>query len=290
MAFLDKIFGSVSERKVKSLAPRVDEVLALETGVKDLSHEELRVKSMALRERALKGESLDALLPEAFALVREAARQTRNERHFDVQVIGGIVMHERGIAEMRTGEGKTLVATLPAYLNALTGKGVHIVTVNDYLSLRDAAWMGEIYNLLGISVAVINHEASYIYDASAGPETHKAKLEELDKDRDAKGFFKVEYDFLRPCTRKEAYNADITYGTNSEFGFDYLRDNLAYNQSQVSQRPHHFAIVDEVDSILIDEARTTLIISGPVAGSDSLYAQFATIADKLEPVIDYEID
>src|SRR5687767_11748573 len=172
-------------------------------------------------------------------------------RHFDVQLIGGAVLHKGKIAEMKTGEGKTLVATLPAYLNALEGKGVHIVTVNDYLSRRDAVWMGQIYYALGLSVGVINHESSFIYDPSHAQD---------DKERDELGAFKVAYDFLRPVSRREAYAADITYGTNNEFGFDYLRDNLEYERENLRQREYHYAIVDEIDSILIDEARTPLII------------------------------
>jgi preprotein translocase subunit SecA len=182
---------------------------------------------------------------------------------------------------MRTGEGKTQVATLPAYLNALTGKGVHIVTVNDYLSRRDAVWMGQIYSFLGLSVGVINHEASFLYDPNH---------QNLDKERDEKGAFKVVHEFLRPCTRREAYEADITYGTNNEFGFDYLRDNLEYEAESLRQRGHHFAIVDEVDSILIDEARTPLIISAPTSDSEDLYNVFAKIADKLVNETDFTVD
>lgn len=255
--------------------------------MKALSDERLKAKSLEYKERLAKGETLDDLLPEAFAAVREAARRTLGQRHFDVQLIGGMVLHEKSIAEMRTGEGKTQVATLPAYLNALEGKGVHIVTVNDYLSRRDGAWMGQIYNALGLSVGVINHERSFLYD-----ETAKAVAQgsEEDEERDTIGFYKVEYDYLRPVSRKEAYAADITYGTNNEFGFDYLRDNLAYSPASVAQREHHYAIVDEVDSILIDEARTPLIISGPVGESESLYGQFAQIADKLVEEEDYTKD
>ncbi len=290
MSIFGSLFGTSSTRRIKTLQPIIASINTLEPKIQALDSAGLKAYTSILKERLGKGETLDSLLPEAFALVREAARRARDERHFDVQLAGGIVLHERGIAEMRTGEGKTLVATLPAYLNALTGKGVHIVTVNDYLSRRDAAWMGEIYDMLGVSVAVINHESSFRYDGNANSTEKDAKLVELDHDRDVKGFFKVEYDFLRPCTRKEAYQADITYGTNNEFGFDYLRDNLAYSKEGIAQRPHHYAIIDEVDSILIDEARTPLIISGATGDSESLYGQFATIASKLIPVTDYEVD
>ncbi|HEY4515516.1 MAG TPA: preprotein translocase subunit SecA [Candidatus Paceibacterota bacterium] len=280
MSLITKIFGDRSASRVKQYEPIVAKISAHEVAFQALSMESLKAKTLEFRARLEGGETLDDLLPEAFALVREAGRRTRGERHFDVQLVGGVVLHDHAIAEMRTGEGKTLVATLAAYLNALTSAGVHVVTVNDYLSRRDTAWMGEIYHTLGLSVAVINHETSFIYDPS-----HTTKEE--DKDRDEKGFYKVEYDFLRPCSRREAYLADITYGTNSEFGFDYLRDNLAYNSGQLVQRGHNYAIVDEVDSILIDEARTPLIISGPAAESESLYSQFAKIAKSLVDGEDY---
>jgi preprotein translocase subunit SecA len=216
--------------------------------------------------------------------VREAAKRVLGERHYDVQVMGGASLHRHAIAEMRTGEGKTLVATLPTYLNALTGRGVHVITVNDYLSRRDAVWMGQVYNFLGLSVAVINSQASYLYDPS-----HKEGSQEDDA-RDATGSFKVQYEFLRPCTRREAYQADITYGTNNEFGFDYLRDNIEYDVNNLRQRDHYFAIVDEVDSILIDEARTPLIISAPAEASENLYIQFAGIAKKLVDGEDFTKD
>src|ERR1035437_8363053 len=205
-------------------------------------------------------------MPEAFAAVREASKRTLGQRHFDVQIMGGAVLHNGNIAEMRTGEGKTLVATLPVYLNALTGRGVHVVTVNDYLSRRDAVWMGQIYNALGLSVGVINHESSFIYDPS-----HRKVADLLEKEVDTIGAFHVVHEFLKPCSRQEAYNADITYGTNNEFGFDYLRDNLEYDPARLRQRPFNFAIVDEIDSILIDEARTPLIISAPSSESENLY-------------------
>ncbi len=240
-----------------------------------LSDEELRTLTHTFRNRLSAGETLEDLLPEAFAAVRESSRRTLGLRHFDVQLVGGIVLHNRGIAEMKTGEGKTLVATLPVYLNALMAKGVHVITVNDYLARRDAVWMGQIYDALGMSVGIINHDASYRYDTS-----HRSAdaLAEEDKERDQSGSFHVVHEFLRPTTRREADEADITYGTNSEYGFDYLRDNIAYDQRELRQRGHFFGIVDEIDSILIDEARTPLIISSPTTESEDLYRQFAGIA------------
>lgn len=275
---------STNRRSLKELEARVALVNQKEPEIAALSDEALRAHTGVLKERLAQGVSLDDLLPEAFALVREAAKRVLGERHYDVQLMGGVVLHQHAIAEMRTGEGKTLVATLPAYLNALTGKGVHVVTVNDYLSRRDAVWMGQVYAFLGMSVGVINSHASYLYDPA-----HKEDTPE-DEARDLTGSFKVQYDFLRPCTRKEAYDADITYGTNNEFGFDYLRDNIEYEVSQLRQRPHHYAIIDEVDSILIDEARTPLIISAPAAASEDLYGTFARIADSLKEEEDYTKD
>jgi len=268
-------------RKVGALAPAVATINALEAEIASLADGALRDKTAALRVRAEGGEDLDNLLPEAFALVREAGKRTLGQRHFDVQLMGGQVLHRRGIAEMRTGEGKTLVATLPVYLNALVGKGVHVVTVNDYLSRRDAVWMGQIYSFLGLSVGVIAHDSSFLYDPN-----HR----DLDKERDAEGSFHIVSEFLRPVTRREAYQADITYGTNSEFGFDYLRDNLEYEQGKLRQRGHHFAVVDEIDSILIDEARTPLIISAPTADSEQLYHTFAGIASRLTKEEDFTVD
>jgi preprotein translocase subunit SecA len=226
---------------------------------------------------------LDDILPEAFALVREASKRTLNQRHFDSQLTGGIVLHQGKIAEMKTGEGKTLSATLPAYLNALNGLGVHIVTVNDYLAKRDMVWMGQVYEALGLSTGCIVNESGYVYDRDY-------KNSEKDQLRDAVGSFRVINDYLRPCGRKEAYAADITYGTNNEFGFDYLRDNMVYDLSQQVQRGHNFAIVDEVDSILIDEARVPLIISGEDEDSTEKYFKFAKVVSPLEKETDYTID
>ncbi|MEK7650683.1 MAG: preprotein translocase subunit SecA [Patescibacteria group bacterium] len=289
--FLSQLFGGAgNERYVRSLQPTIEKINSLEPELEKLADADLPARTEALKQRLIAGESLDDLLPEAFALVREAGKRTLGQRHYDVQLLGGIIMHQGKIAEMKTGEGKTLVATLPTYLNALAGRGVHLVTVNDYLARRDAVWMGQIYAALGLRVGVINHETSYLYDAR-----HQSDPAS-DANRDAVGGYKIVYDFLKPCSRREAYQADITYGTNHEFGFDYLRDNLAYVPEQVSQitlpaRPEHFyAIIDEVDSILIDEARTPLIISAPVAEADSLYQKFAKIALTLKRDEDFTVD
>ena len=281
MQFLKNIFPNQAEREIKSLAPILAQINAFESEVKKLTDAEFPEKTAVFKERLSGGETLDAILPEAFALVREAALRVLGQRHYDVQLLGGLVLHRGGIPEMRTGEGKTLVATLPAYTNALEGKGVHVVTVNDYLSRRDAVWMGQIYSFLGLSIGVINHESSYLYDP---------KQVVLDEERDAMGSFRVFYEFLRPCTRPDAYHADITYGTNNEFGFDYLRDNISYEAGELRQREHHYAIVDEIDSILIDEARTPLIISAATQESESLYGTFAAIAEKMNAEEDYTID
>ena len=281
MSFLDRFFGPSYEKELKAIRPIVDEINNKESTYSSLTNEDLVEKTKELKTLIANGSSLDDILVDAFALVREGAKRTLNIRHYDVQMIGGVILHRGKITEMRTGEGKTLVGTLPAYLNALTGKGVHVVTVNDYLSRRDAVWMGQIYSLLGLSVGVINHDASYIYDPN-----HQDK----DEIRDEVGSYKVVYEFLRPCTRKEAYEADITYGTNSEFGFDFLRDNIEYEASHLRQRGHSFAIVDEIDSILIDEARTPLIISAPSNDSENLYTQFADIARHLKIDEHYTVD
>ncbi len=281
MAFLKSLFSSPEEKLLKSWKPLIERTNALESSLENLSPEELREKTTEFRERLKKDKTLDEILPEAFAVVREAAKRTLGKRHFDVQLLGGIALYKGGIAEMKTGEGKTLVATLPAYLVALMDKGVHVVTVNDYLSRRDAVWMGQIYAYLGLSVGVLNHTESFIYD-----ESHVEK----DRERDETGSFHVIHEFLRPVNKKEAYRADITYGTNNEFGFDYLRDNLLYNKSDLSQRDYYYAIVDEVDSILIDEARTPLIISGNTGAAGELYEKFAKIAQGLEEGTDFAVD
>lgn len=281
MFTLKKKLGDTHKKALKRIEPIVERINALEGGIKPLSDDELRNKTTEFKDRLSGGESLDDIMSEAFAVVREAAFRVLEQRHFDVQLIGGVILHQGGIAEMRTGEGKTLVATLPTYLNALTGKGVHVITVNDYLARRDAVWMGQIYSFLGLSVGIINHETSFLYDPN-----HKEK----DEERDDLGSFKVVHDFLKPCTRKEAYAADITYGTNNEFGFDYLRDNIEYEEDSLRQRGFHFAVVDEIDSILIDESRTPLIISAPAADSDNLYTTFSGVAAQLKKEEHFTVD
>jgi len=251
--FLTKVFGSKNERELKKLRPFVEQINSFETEIKTMSDERLKDQTNRFKQRIEQGESLEEILPEAFATVREASFRTLKMRHFDVQLIGGIVLHQGKIAEMKTGEGKTLVATLPGYLNALTGKGVHIITVNDYLATRDTQWMGQIYKFLGMSVGTIVHG-------------------------------------LTDPQRKEAYGSDISYGTNNEFGFDYLRDNMKFDQKSIVQKELNFAIVDEVDSILIDEARTPLIISGPAEKSTSLYYQVNSIIPRFKREQDYTID
>jgi len=250
MSFLTKLLGDPNAKALKSLQPNVEKINAFEPEYAKLTDEQLKAKTPEFKKRLANGESLDDVLPEAFAVVREVSKRVTGMRHFDVQLIGGMVLHSGKIAEMRTGEGKTLVATLPVYLNALAGKGVHVITVNDYLAKRDAVWMGQVYNFLGLSIGVIQGEMkSFLYDESlinsASDDTH-----------DEVASFKVESAYLRACSRRDAYHADITYGTNNEFGFDYLRDNMAYSLKDKVQRDLHYTIIDEVDSILIDEART----------------------------------
>lgn len=253
MGFLNKIFGSYSEKEVKRVMPIVEKINGLEESISKLSDDELKNKTVEFKERISKGESLDDILPEAFAVVREASKRVLGMRHFDVQLIGGIILHQGRIAEMKTGEGKTLVGTLPVYLNALSGKGVHVVTVNDYLAKRDSEWMGKLYKFLGLSVGIV----------IAGMDNTQ---------------------------KREAYNCDITYGTNNEYGFDYLRDNMVIYKNQMVQRPLNYAIVDEIDSILIDEARTPLIISGTAAESSVLYKQANDFVKRLKPKVLVEED
>ncbi|MFA5877646.1 MAG: preprotein translocase subunit SecA [Candidatus Paceibacterota bacterium] len=286
MFSLNKLFAANSPLLAEAKKV-VEKVNAFEDAMHKRSDESLADITKEFRSRLEGGVTLDELLPEAFAAVREASMRTLGQRHFDVQIIGGYVLHNRSIAEMRTGEGKTLVATLPAYLNALEGKGVHIVTVNDYLARRDAVWMGQIYNALGLSVGVINHDSSFLYDQK---HVSPAEGAPLDTTRDDLGSFKVVHEFLRPTSRPEAYTADITYGTNNEYGFDYLRDNLEYDKVNLRQHHHHYAIVDEVDSILIDEARTPLIISGPSKDPEDLYMIFAKTVPSLKEGDDYTVD
>lgn len=281
MSFLTKIFGDPNAKVLKDIQPIIDEINSLEPQIQALTDEALKKKTIEFKERLAKGETLDELLPEAFAVVREASKRVTGMRHFDVQLIGGVILHQGKISEMRTGEGKTLVATLPVYLNALQGKGVHVVTVNDYLAKRDAVWMGKIYDFLGLSIGIIqNLRVSYKYDATLKKEERIAGDEEQ-----AKLSFKIEDEFLQPCSRQDAYRCDITYGTNNEFGFDYLRDNMVQSLEEMVMRPGdemHYAIVDEVDSILIDEARTPLIISAPAEEAADQYYQFARLVRQLK--------
>ena len=271
--FVSKIIGDPNAKEVRRIHPLVDEINALEPDVRELSDADLRAKTDEFRQRLAAGETLDDLLPEAFAVVREASCRTTGMRHFDVQLIGGTVLHQGKIAEMKTGEGKTLVATLPLYLNALTGRGVHLVTVNDYLAKRDPQSMGpgQIFDFLGLSVGVLQHDAAYLYT----PEQVSDQ---------------PNMEHLIPVSRRQAYETDILYGTNHEFGFDYLRDNMSLDTANQVQRPLFFAIVDEVDYILVDEARTPLIISGPTNESTSIYHQFAQIVPALEAENDYTVD
>ncbi len=274
--------------QTKKLKKRVEEINNLEKEIGELSDAELQEKSRDLRSRVADGLSLDMALPEAFALVREAAKRTLKQRHFDVQLMGGMALHEGKIAEMATGEGKTLSSTSPIYLNALAGEGVHVVTVNEYLAKRDAVWMGQIYHLLGLRVACLVHQGALMYDPAY---ISKQADDLLDKERDSTGSFRIQEEYLRPISRKEAYEADVTYGTNHEFGFDYLRDNLAHSEDkQVQSRGHNFAIIDEIDSVLIDEARTPLIISAPDAESSNFYKIFKQVAAILNQDEDYLVD
>ena len=253
MGLMEKIFGDPGAKQIKKIDAEVDAVLALEPEMEKLTDEELRAKTEEFKKRYADGESLDDMMIEAFAVCREAAWRSLGMKHFKVQLIGGVVLHRGDIAEMKTGEGKTLVATLAAYLNALSGKGVHVVTVNDYLAKRDAEWMGKLYSFLGLTVGCVVHG-------------------------------------ITNEQRRAAYMADITYGTNNEFGFDYLRDNMVIYSKDLMQRELNFAIVDEVDSILIDEARTPLIISGPGAKSTDLYQTADRFVMSLKPAVDFEMD
>ena len=275
MSILNKIFGDPNEKALKKIQPIVDEINKLENKFQSFSDGELKKQTAIFKERIEKGETLDSILPEAFAVVRETAKRVLGQRHYDVQLIGGVVLHQGNISEMKTGEGKTLVSTLPIYLNALSGKGVHIVTVNDYLAKRDANWMGPIYHFLGLSVGTIQHDASFLFDPQTKPDENEVT---------------VEMENLKEISRREAYACDITYGTNNEFGFDYLRDNMAVVKSQISQRELNYAIIDEVDSILIDEARTPLIISAPDTESNTMYQTFSRLVPRLQKEKDYTVD
>ncbi len=268
---LKNIFGGSSESAVRKLRPLVQEINDLEPDVQALSDAQLRAKTHEFRQRLADGESMDDILPEAFAVVREASQRRIGMRHFDVQLIGGVVLHQGKIAEMKTGEGKTLVATLPLYLNALEGHGAHLVTVNDYLAKRDTQWMGPIYDALGLSVGCLQHESAFLYSAE--------KVSDVQN-----------MEHITPIPRRQAYHADITYGTNNEFGFDYLRDNMATDLDFTVQRELHYAIVDEVDNILIDEARTPLIISGPSQENTQTYFTFARLVPRLGQEVDFTVE
>ncbi|MFA7377861.1 MAG: preprotein translocase subunit SecA, partial [Patescibacteria group bacterium] len=274
MKFFSRLFPDANEKVIKSLQPKIDEINQLEADYKKLDNEQLRAKTDEFKALLKEEKSLDDILPSAFAAIREASSRILGQRHYDVQLIGGIVLHQGEIAEMKTGEGKTLVATLPLYLNALEGKGAHLITVNDYLARVGAGWMAPVYYALGLTTGVIVHDSAYIYD----PEyTDEEQFDERLKN-------------FRRIPRRDAYYCDITYGTNNEFGFDYLRDNMVYSLSQMVQRPLHYAIVDEIDSILIDEARTPLIISAPAEESGDRYAKFSRIVEVLKEDEDYNVD
>ena len=294
MSFLEKIFGG-NQRVVSKLQSVVDKINSLEDRFKELTDAQIKEQVQTLKTQ-LSNENepkdyeeqkkiLEQILPEVFALTREAAKRTIGQRHYDVQLIGGITLHRGQIAEMKTGEGKTLTATLPLVLNALTGHGVHLVTVNDYLARWHSSLMGPIYHILGLSVSSIQHQQSFIYDPTYAPEDEEVKRLESE----TQGFV-LDVKHMRTVSRREAYAADITYGTNNEFGFDYLRDNMVGDLSQMTQREMHYSIVDEVDSILVDEARTPLIISAPDTDPTDKYYRFAELVEKLEHGPDYSID
>lgn len=284
MSILKKILGDPNKKILEEISLIVDKINSLEREFKGLSDDQLKSKTQEFKLALRKGKSLDDILPEAFATAREAGKRTLGQRAFDTQLISATVLHRGQISEQKTGEGKTLASVLAAYLDALSEKGVHVITVNDYLAMRDAVWMGQIYDFLGLSVGTIKHAEAFVYD----PEFKKEN--EIDRERDETGSFKVEHEYLRPVERKEAYSADITYGTNNEFGFDYLRDNMVMAWEQKVQRSMNYAIIDEVDSILIDEARTPLIISAPAEQATEKYFEFAELVSKLKEDDDYNID
>ncbi|MCK4745315.1 preprotein translocase subunit SecA, partial [Candidatus Parcubacteria bacterium] len=286
MKFFNKIFGDPNKKTIDKLKPIVQEINDLESEFEKLPDSGLKEKTKEwqnkikqIKNRDEENKIIEKILPQAFALVREAAKRTLGQRHFDCQLMGGIILHRGEIAEMRTGEGKTLTATLPIYLNGLSGRGVHVITVNDYLSRRDAIWMGQVYDLLGLSISCIVHDEAFIY---------RNLKNGLDKKRDAG--IEIIDDFLGKATRKEAHQADIIYGTNNEFGFDYLRDNMVQKKEQAAQRELNYAVIDEIDSILIDEARTPLIISAPARESTKKYYQFTALVERLREDEDYNID
>lgn len=290
MSWITKLLGDPNAKVVAKLRQEVASINGFEPAIAALTDDQLRAKTAEFKQRLTDGATLDDLAHEAYAVVREASKRVLGQRQYDVQLMGGLVLHRSGIAEMRTGEGKTLTATAPMYLNALSGKGVHVITVNDYLAKRDAVWMGRVAQFLGLTVGCIQHESGYRYDETYKVPVEEAKTENADEVKATVQSFRVQMDNLRPATRKEAYAADITYGTNNEFGFDYLRDNMAQAPENLVQRGLHYAIVDEVDSILIDEARTPLIISMPAQESADLYYKFADIAKTLVENEDYNLD
>jgi len=279
MSLFTKVFGDPNKKVLDQLLERVVEVNKYQQEFKKLPNESFKAKTEGFKKQVKSGKSLDEILPETFALVREAANRTIHQFPYDTQVLGGIVLHQGKIAEMKTGEGKTLAATMPLYLNALKGKGAHLVTVNDYLARRDTVWMGQIYHFLGLSVGCIQHESAFVFDPAVKASDNQTEMS-----------YQVDIDFLRSVKRNEAYQADIIYGTNNEFGFDYLRDNMVSSISQMVQKGLNYAIVDEVDSILIDEARTPLIISAPAEEATEQYLKFAQLAEKLEEGPDYNVD
>jgi preprotein translocase subunit SecA len=294
MSWITKLFGDPNAKIIAKLREEVTKINSLESLISNLSDDDLKAKTKEFKSLLEQGKDLEDLTHEAFAVVREASKRVLGQRHYDVQMMGGLVLHRTGIAEMRTGEGKTLTSTAPVYLNALSGKGVHVITVNDYLAKRDAVWMAKVFSFLGLTVGCIQHEGGYRYDDTyvAPVASEESGADGADKDavKATTESFRVQMDNLRPVSRKEAYDADITYGTNNEFGFDYLRDNMAQTAENMVQRDLHYAIVDEVDSILIDEARTPLIISAPAQESADLYYQFADIAKHLKENEDYNLD
>ncbi|MFA6388346.1 MAG: preprotein translocase subunit SecA, partial [Patescibacteria group bacterium] len=286
MNWFSNIFGDFSAQEIKKIKPIVEQINALEPQWQKLTDEQLKHKTVEFKDQLQNGQTLDDILLEAFATVREASRRVLGQRHFDVQLMGGVVLHQGRIAEMRTGEGKTLTATLPVYLNALTGKGVHVVTVNDYLARRDVDWMGRLYYWLGLTVGCIQNQlVTYIFE----PDYQNAKTQDI-ASATAAASFKIDMANLRPVERRAAYQTDIVYGTNNEFGFDYLRDNMVQEGTQRTQRGLHYGIVDEVDSILIDEARTPLIISGQAEAATDQYYRFAQLVARLQANTDYNID
>jgi len=284
MSILNKILGDPNQKAIDKLKPLVNQIEKLDQEMTNISDDKLKEKTAYFKDLLKNGKTLDDILPEAFAVVREVAWRTLKQKHYAVQLLGGIAMHNGNIVEMKTGEGKTLTATAAVYLNALSGKGVHVVTVNDYLAKRDAVWMSQVYSFLGLSIGCVQHDSSFLYDEKFTGE------ENSDEKRDVEESYKIQEKFLRPVSRREAYAADITYGTNNEFGFDYLRDNMVSDLSKRVQRELNYAIVDEIDSILIDEARTPLIISAPAEESGDLYKKFAQMVPGLKENEDYNID